>query len=47
VFLYARNRLRAGARAARWTRILPLASALAIVVLGALLCHAALAGGPL
>ena len=46
VFLYARNRLPEGARAARWTRVVPLASATAIVVIGALLCHAALTGGP-
>ena len=45
-FLYARNRLPAGARAARWTRVVPLASAVAIVAIGALLCHAALTGGP-
>jgi ABC-type nickel/cobalt efflux system permease component RcnA len=45
-FLYARNRLPTGARAPRWTRIVPLASAAAIAMIGALLCHAALSGGP-
>jgi ABC-type nickel/cobalt efflux system permease component RcnA len=45
-FLYARNRLPSGARAPRWTRIVPLASAGAIVLIGALLCHSALTGGP-
>ena len=47
LFLYARNRLPTGARAPRWTRIVPLASAAAIVLIGALLCHAALTGGPI
>lgn len=47
LFLYARNRLPAGARALRWTRIVPFASAAAIVLIGALLCHAALTGGPI
>jgi ABC-type nickel/cobalt efflux system permease component RcnA len=45
-FLYARNRLPGGARAPRWTRIVPLASAAAIALIGALLCRAALTGGP-
>jgi ABC-type nickel/cobalt efflux system permease component RcnA len=46
VFLYARDRLPAGARAPRWTRVIPLASAAVVVLIGALLCHAALTGGP-
>jgi hypothetical protein len=46
VFLYARNRLPDDARAPRWTRVVPLASAAAVAVIGALLCHAALTGGP-
>ena len=46
-FLYARDRLPSGAGASRWTRIIPLASAAAIVLIGALLCHAALTGGPM
>jgi len=47
VFLYARNRMPSGARTARWTRIVPLASACAIAIVGALLCYAALTGGPI
>jgi ABC-type nickel/cobalt efflux system permease component RcnA len=43
-FLYARDRLPTGAGASRWTRIVPLASAAAIALIGALLCHAALTG---
>jgi ABC-type nickel/cobalt efflux system permease component RcnA len=44
-FLHARSRFPTGARAPRWTRIVPLASAAAIALIGALLCHAALTGG--
>jgi len=44
VFLYARNRLPSGATAPRWTRIVPLASAAAITLIGALLCYGALTG---
>jgi len=44
-FLYARNRMPSGPRASRWTRIVPLASAGAITLVGALLCYAALTGG--
>ena len=47
VFLYARNRLPSGSRAPRWTRVVPLASAAAIALVGVLLCHAALTGGPM
>ena len=43
-FLYARNRMPSGARAPRWTRVVPLASAAAIALIGAFLCHAALTG---
>ena len=46
-FLYARNRMPSGPRASRWTRIVPLASAGAIALVGALLCYAALTGGPI
>jgi len=44
VFLYARNRLPSGTAAPRWTRIVPLASAAAITLIGALLCYGALSG---
>ncbi|MEP7064368.1 MAG: sulfite exporter TauE/SafE family protein, partial [Betaproteobacteria bacterium] len=42
VFLYARHRLPSGMSNARWVRWLPMASAVAIVGVGALLCYAAL-----
>ena len=45
--LYARNRMPSGPRASRWTRIVPLASAGAITLVGALLSYAALTGGPI
>lgn len=44
VFLYARNRIPTGARAPRWTRVVPVASAAAITLLGVLLCYGALNG---
>jgi ABC-type nickel/cobalt efflux system permease component RcnA len=44
VFLYARNRIPSGASAPRWTRIVPLASAAAITLVGVLLCYGALSG---
>jgi nickel/cobalt exporter len=40
-FLYARRRLPSGVVGARWIRWLPIASAAAIVGVGALLCYAA------
>lgn len=46
VFLYARSRIPAGARAPRWTRLLPFASAGLIAVVGVALCYSALTGGP-
>jgi len=46
VFLHARSRMPAGARAPRWTRLLPFASAALIAGLGVALCYRALTGGP-
>lgn len=46
VFLYARNRLPSGARAPRWTRLLPFASATLIAGVGVVLCYSAVTGGP-
>jgi len=46
VFLYARQRLPSGARAPRWTRLVPFASAAVIAVVGVALCYGALTGGP-
>ena len=46
VFLHARNRMPTGARAPRWTRLLPFASAALIAGLGVALCYGALTGGP-
>lgn len=43
-FLYARTRIPAGATAPRWTRVVPVMSAAAITVLGAVLCASALGG---
>jgi nickel/cobalt exporter len=43
-FLYARNRIRQPAAGARWPQLLPVLSAGAITVLGALLCYGALTG---
>ena len=44
LFLYARNRIPAGAHAARWTRVVPVMSAAAITAIGVLLCYGALSG---
>ena len=46
-FLYARNRAVRPGAAGRWTRLLPVSSAAAITLVGALLCYGALAGIPL
>ncbi len=46
-FLYARNRFESRLTSATWTRLLPMLSAAAITVLGALLCVGTLTGSPL
>lgn len=43
-FLYARNRIPAGRRAPWWTRVVPVAGAGVITLVGALLCYGALSG---
>jgi len=44
LFLYARNRIPNGAAQSRWTRILPLASAAFITLVGVALCVGAVTG---
>jgi nickel/cobalt transporter (NicO) family protein len=44
-FLYARSRIRRSIVAPRWTQLVPIMSAAAITLLGALLCYGALTGG--
>ena len=44
-FLYARSRIRRSIVAPRWTQLVPVMSAAAITLLGALLCYGALTGG--
>jgi len=41
-FLYARNRIRRPSSGARWPQLLPALSAVAITLVGALLCYSAL-----
>jgi nickel/cobalt transporter (NicO) family protein len=43
-FLYARSRIRRSLVAPRWTQLVPVVSAVAITLLGALLCYSALTG---
>ncbi len=43
-FLYARNRLSQRVRGGRWSQVLPVVSAGAITIIGALLCYGALTG---
>ena len=43
-FLYARNRLPQGTQSARWVRVVPLASAAVIVLVGLALCFGAVTG---
>jgi nickel/cobalt exporter len=43
-FLYARNRIRRPAAGSRWPQLLPVLSALAITLVGALLCYGAVTG---
>lgn len=44
-FLYARSRLPQGARSSRWVRVVPLASAAVIALVGLALCYGAVSGG--
>ena len=46
-FLYARNRIRSPTSLGRWPQFLPVLSALAITLVGALLCYGAVTGSPL
>jgi len=46
-FLYARNRVRSPASLGRWPQLLPVLSALAITLVGALLCYGAVTATPL
>lgn len=46
-FLYARNRVRSPASLGRWPQLLPVLSALAITLVGALLCYGAVTGTPI
>jgi len=46
-FLYARNRIRSPTSLGRWPQFLPVLSALAITLVGALLCYGAVTGTPL
>lgn len=43
-FLYARNRIRRPAADSRWPQLLPVLSALAITLVGVLLCYGAVTG---